>query len=263
MPDWSWRKEFEMDPHAASGKPVFPELRQWEDRIFVPLRRVVKDGIIPDWWPRYAGFDWGRNNPTAFELATITPDGTLIFYWEYYQRDSKPHQTDAICKAHPDWEKITYVVHDPSMESMTAFGGGVRREDQEKSLSEIFSQLGWNLIPGRRGDDNAFATSLYRAWESLDNPKIIVTQSCPNLWNELVHLRFDELNTSQIMKRNTPEKIVDKDNHAFDAVKYLVMSHPPGPERKDIWENLTKEERVKSTYKPPQEPAYDEIYGEI
>ena len=122
MPDWAWRKEFEMDPYAASGKPVFPELPSWTEYIHKPLHHVVKDGIIPSWWPRYAGFDWGGSNPSAFELATISPSGTIIFYWEYYRAKQKPQEINTAIQAHPDWEDLIFVAHDPSMRSMLQWG---------------------------------------------------------------------------------------------------------------------------------------------
>ena len=38
-----------------------------------------------------------------------------------------------------------------------------------------------------------------------------------------------KLNAQQLLSRNTSEAIVDKDNSATDAFKYLVMSHPDPP----------------------------------
>ena len=38
--------------------------------------------------------------------------------------------------------------------------------------------------------------------------------------------RREKLSAQQLMTRNFSEAIVDKDNHAADACKYVVMSHP-------------------------------------
>lgn len=40
-----------------------------------------------------------------------------------------------------------------------------------------------------------------------------------------------KLTAQQLLSRNASEAIVDKDNHARDAMKYVVMSHPE-PSRK-------------------------------
>lgn len=262
MPEWAWRKEMEMDPSAASGKLVFPELVRWAQHLYVPLHKVVVDAYIPEWWPRYAGFDWGRTNPSAIELCAISPQGTIIFYWEMYREDLKPQEIDAIMKSHPDWERILFVGHDPSMLNMTGFGGGVRSGsgDEEKALAHIFHEMGWPLVPGIRGDDVTFTQELYRAWTDLTNPKIIITHACPNLWHELNNLRHEELNTISINKKNDPERIVPKANHAFHAIKYLLRLNPSPPSLEENRSYLTNDERARLPHRPAK--VYDDVLGE-
>ena len=49
---------------------------------------------------------------------------------------------------------------------------------------------------------------------------------CPNLLWELMRTRRVKLNPHQMLTRNVSEAIVDKDNHARDAMKYVLMSSP-------------------------------------
>jgi hypothetical protein len=49
---------------------------------------------------------------------------------------------------------------------------------------------------------------------------------CPNLLWELLRMRRVKLTAQQLFSRNLSEAIVQKDNHATDACKHLVMSHP-------------------------------------
>lgn len=53
-------------------------------------------------------------------------------------------------------------------------------------------------------------------------------QDCPNLLWELMRCRREKLNAQQLQSRNISERFVDKDNHARDAMKYVLMSWP-GP----------------------------------
>ena len=263
MPGWMWRKEYEMDPYAASGKPAFPDLNQWKKHIYLPLDLAVPGGIIPDWWPRYAGFDWGSSNPTALEFATVRPDGVIVFYWELYRKNLTPNEIDATAKAHPDWRKIVFVAHDPSMVSMTPRGGGIsagQKNAEEKALADIFALKGWSMVPGTRGDDVTFVQNLYAAWANLEKPRVIITHSCPNLYWELEHLRHDELNTTQLNKKNVPEKLVDKDNHAFDAIKYLLRMNPQPPTSEDEWDYLSTEEKVQTINPRPREEIIEDPY---
>ncbi len=63
---------------------------------------------------------------------------------------------------------------------------------------------------------------------------------CPNLLWELMRTRRVKLSAQQLAGRNASEAIVDKDNPARDAMKYIVMSHPE-PAGKTV-EQLVAEE---------------------
>jgi hypothetical protein len=49
---------------------------------------------------------------------------------------------------------------------------------------------------------------------------------CPNLLWELKRIRRQELTSRQLLTQNQTEKIVDKDNHAWDPFKYINMQFP-------------------------------------
>jgi len=54
----------------------------------------------------------------------------------------------------------------------------------------------------------------------------IVNGGCPNLPWELRRARREELSATQLARKNPTEKIVDKDNHLRDCLKYLVLTLP-------------------------------------
>jgi hypothetical protein len=56
-----------------------------------------------------------------------------------------------------------------------------------------------------------------------------------------MRIRRVKLTAQQLLTRNLSEGIVDKDNHAVDVCKYIVMSHPE-PTRKPYQERV--EERL-------------------
>jgi hypothetical protein len=51
--------------------------------------------------------------------------------------------------------------------------------------------------------------------------------------------RRQKLTGQQLLSRNVSEAIVDKDNHARDAMKYIVMSQPE-PSRKSLEQRVTE-----------------------
>jgi hypothetical protein len=47
----------------------------------------------------------------------------------------------------------------------------------------------------------------------------------------MMRIRRVKLSEQQLLSRNVSEAIIDKDNHATDACKYVVMSHPESTEK--------------------------------
>jgi hypothetical protein len=68
----------------------------------------------------------------------------------------------------------------------------------------------------------------------------VVNFGCPNLLWELRRTRRAETPPTQLTSRNPTEKIVDKDNHLRDCLKYLLLAHPERAEK--TWEQKAREE---------------------
>ena len=70
----------------------------------------------------------------------------------------------------------------------------------------------------------------------------VMNSGCPNLLWELRRARREELTATQLQNKNPSEKIVDKDNHLRDCLKYLVLTLPE-PAQKSL--NQIIQERVR------------------
>ncbi len=68
-------------------------------------------------------------------------------------------------------------------------------------------------------------------------------EGCPNLLWELRRARREELSAAQLVNKNPTEKVVDKDNHLRDCLKYLCLALPE-PTRK------TQEQLVREAVRP-------------
>jgi hypothetical protein len=77
------------------------------------------------------------------------------------------------------------------------------------------------LCPGRSRD-------LAKPQFDVDN------EGCPNLLWELRRARRAELTPNQLVTNNPTEKIIDKDNHLRDCLKYLLLTRPDPAEKS--WE---------------------------
>lgn len=215
-----WRREMEIDWDIMGGEAVFPFLLDIDSKIFIPR---LSDDTVNNELELYGGFDYGTRNPSAFIVWGADKHGSLYAVWEYYQAGSTYTETSKVIKGCPYFDNLRYIKADPSIWSKTQ-----QTASGLKSISELFAEEGVHFQPGRRGADIPVAERLLGDyWEDKEDPRAFVTAACPNLRRELTNLRWQEHKSALVAaSKNNPEKIVDKDNHAFDATAYVVDSRP-------------------------------------
>jgi hypothetical protein len=242
----AWDREQEIVDEAGGGELVFADtLITYWDKI------VITD---PAWrpdpeWQVEGGFDHGKTNPTACERMYIDFSGALIFCGEYYQPGKLIWQHAKELKKMKDFERLETVHADPSMFNMTNQQSSDQRpghsQERAKSFGELYREEGIENLFSFAGTDKSdvsFAERVHKHWADLDNrePTLRIAcrnytegflpglhqWDCPNLLWELMTARRVKLTAQQLLTRNISEAIVDKDNHARDAAKYAVMSHP-------------------------------------
>ena len=256
----SWDREQEIIDEAGGGELVFADtlITYWKKIV------ITDPGWRPDpSWRVLAGFDHGKTNPTAMVRCYVDYDGTIIFAGEYYQPGKEIWEHVPIIKQMADIRKISACYADPTIFDMTLQqsqrpGQAVERA---KSFNELYVEQGIELFSPFQMDraDVSFSGRLMTHWANLDEReptvKIVCRNNtetpqyglhqwdCPNLIWELMRARRVKLTPQQQLSRNVAEAIVDKDNHARDAMKYVLMSHPE-PTEKSV------ERRVKEAIKP-------------
>jgi hypothetical protein len=256
----AWDREQEIVDEAGGGELVFADVlvTHWK-------KIVITD---PAWrpdpgWRVEGGFDHGKTNPTALERTYIDFDGNIIYAGEYYQPGREIWQHAPVMKRMPDFARMEPCFADPTIFPMTVQqsqrpGEAIQRA---KSIAELYAEKGIEgFIPfAYDRSDVSFAARMHLHWSDLEHraPSVrIVCRNynetpqpglhpwdCPNLLWELMRARRVKLTAQQLLSRNISEALVDKDNHARDAMKYQVMSHPE-PAKKSlerrVQERLTK-----------------------
>lgn len=245
-----WDREQEIMDEAGGGELVFAEtLRDSLDKIVI---------LDPNWrpnpeWKIVGGFDHGKTNPTALLQAYIDSDGNIIFAGEYYQPGREIWEHAPEIKNMRDFFRMDTIYADPSIFHSTQQqqqrpGHAAERA---RSIADLYQDLGIKHLCPFSGDcsDVSFAARLQLHWANLEEwpPTVRIVcrnfserpqyglheSDCPNLLWELMRARRVKLGDQQLLNRNASEKIVDKDNHARDAMKYVVMSYPE-PSRKGL-----------------------------
>jgi len=259
----AWDREQEIVDEAGGGELVFADVlvTHW-DQI------VIED---PAWrpdsgWDVIGGFDHGKTNPTALLRAYVDFEGNLIFAGEYYMPGREIWQHAPVIRRMEHFERMEAIQADPTIFHSTS--QQVQRPghaiERAKSFAELYDEQGVTNFVKFPGDtsDVSFAGRLHH-WANLDQrmpsvrifcPRGMYSEKphpglhdwgCPNLLWELMRARRVKLGAQQLLSRNTSEAIVDKDNHARDAMKYAVMSLPEAS-RKPFGRRMT--ERMQATF---------------
>jgi hypothetical protein len=239
----SWQREQEIIDEAGGGELVFADtlIAHW-DKIVI---------TAPEWrpdprWRVEGGFDHGKTNPTALERCYMDHAGTIYFCGEYYMPGKEIWEHAPVIYTMADIRKVCACYADPTIFDFTLqqSQSNGRPQERAKSFNELYVEHGIGLFSpfARDRSDVSFAGRLMSHWANLDEReptvKIVCRNyaekpqpglhnwDCPNLLWELMRTRRIKLTAQQLLSRNAAEAIVDKDNHARDAMKYILMSHP-------------------------------------
>ena len=236
----AWDREQEIIHEAGGGERLFSEaLDRWEDSIVID---PYTSGFRPSpHWRIIGGFDHGKANPTAALVAAVDFDGVIYILGEYYQPGLSPRQHVPALQGMSAFMRAE-VFADPSIFYKTQ----AQSDGRFKAISELYAEEGvTHLQPAPENNELLGMERILTHWTDLEHReptlKIVCPRGkrdiqrpvygvhndgCPNLLWELRRTRREELSATQLVNRNPTEKIVDKDNHLRDALKYLVLSLP-------------------------------------
>lgn len=234
----TWDREQEIIHEAGGGERVFAEvLDRWEDKILIDL----KDGFeASPHWKLIAGFDHGKTNPTAALVGRIDEDGVIYITGEYYMPDLSPKEHKPNLRELEGFLEAEEVLADPSI----FYGSHAQGDGTFKAISQLYIEEGVvNLVPAPDKSELTGMERILNHWANLDKRgptlKIVCPREmreivkpmygvfnygCPNLLWELKRTRKEQLSAAQLAHKNPSERIVDKDNHLRDCLKYIVLA---------------------------------------
>jgi hypothetical protein len=257
-----WNQEQELDATAGGGELVFARaLNQFTDKV------VITD---PDWkpdprWDVVAGFDYGGTNATAFVKAYVDFQGNVYACGEYYSFkrekagedkgwDNEVWQNAPEILKMPDIDRLRWCMADPNIFPDSQ----VTPEGKKSAINQSFIKNGIRFLrkyEGERSDVTFVEYVLSHYWKDLEHlkPKLYIVcreesirpqpglhpWDCPNLLWELKQTKRAQLTASQMLTKNRTEKIIDRRNHARDALKYLLFTLRR-PTAVDMGEQLRK-----------------------
>ena len=203
---------------------------------------------IPRDWPRYRGMDHGWSDPAVCVMAAADHQGAIYVYDLYYKRNKTVQQIcEGVAELSGDHDFVYSVMDASTFRHESATG---------RTITDVYREHGLILTRALRNKVHsgiARLRNMLQPRSSLKHPvlprtpgcRLYVCAHCVPLIKEFMAYRFPE---------GGGEDPIDKDNHAIDALRYLVMHHPNAAEEgepRDLqawWDHLAAQRRPAYPY---------------
>ena len=177
---------------------------------------VIAPFDIPPSWNRIKGIDYGYTSPSACVWAAIDPDdGTVVIYKELYERGLEGSELkQRINELEQGEMRAIPGVLDTAAWNRTGYSGPTIGEELCKH------PYGHKLRPA---DKNRLGGKVQvhahlRKDKDTGKPRLLIFNTCTNLIRELVNIPLSDTNSEDVDTH--------ADDHAYDALRYLLMSRP-------------------------------------
>ena len=219
------RKQFLEGDWSAFENSAFPE--------FDMSVHVVQPFDIPSNWLRFRTCDWGYSSAACVLWIAVDFDNNFWVYREHYTQrvTADVFARQVMEKEHNEY--IRYGILDSST--------WAKRGDAGPSIAETMIREGCKWRPSDRSPRSRVAgkLELHRLLtKDLDTgqPKLKVFSNCTNLVRTMPMLPVD---------KNNPEDVdTHAEDHAYDALRYGVMSRTVHPKSYDA-NRYTEKEKFK------------------
>jgi hypothetical protein len=175
---------------------------------------VIPPFDIPSWWERLKGIDYGYASESCCLWGVVDPeDKTLIIYRELYRKGLTGEAlADTLTEMEANEVKSISGVLDTAAWAKTGYTG--------PTIGEMLAIKGHKL---RRADKNRVAGKVQiheylRPDRETGRPRLQIFNTCTNLIKELQSL--------PLAKSNPEDVDTHSPDHAYDALRYMIMSRP-------------------------------------
>lgn len=212
----------------------------WAGQIYKDYRKdlhTVPVMEIPDYWPRYIGWDHGTTNPTAVCVVCVDSEGNVLVYREYYK-------SDASIKAHA--KAVLDLLGGDAGVPRTDTGGLIvwmdpsvkgDKDTDGRDFRQLYNELGIHGIPANNRVLAGIGKVVsllkpdpghkFPAWHpragQAGSPKLFFMEGrCPAGQHEIELYHWKPRPEGTLLNAlEEPEKYLD---HFMDALRYAIMA---------------------------------------
>ena len=231
LPEHKRKQWLEGDWDTTEGA-AFPEF----DRKY----HVVEPFELPRTWPRFRAADWGYSSPACVLWFAVDYDNNLYVYREYYGKglDAERFAAKIVEMEALDPKPLTGIM-DSSL--------WAKRGDSGPSIIETMAKRGCRWRPSDRSPGSRVSGKLElhrRLRVENGQAKLKIFSTCTNLISTLPTLPVDPAYMEDVDTK--------AEDHAYDALRYGVMSRPLNASASAAWTFST----TTRTHKPA-----DPVFG--
>ena len=232
-PGW-WVARYVFSSFSYSEGLVYPSA----------AKHIIPTFEIPREWKRIVAFDYGLSDDAVYLFGAIDESNGIVYIYKEVRVNNRNVQELAELfhmntKDIPTGGWYAPPIIDPK--------SGTKRDYNKKTLKSLFLDYNINFKDGYVNvDARIFRTNTY-----FESGRLKIMDCCTGLIEELRDYKFQP---KTLDKQNTPDKPIDKNNHAINPLEWICMELPDDPKRimygaYDMYGNdLTKP--VSKTYLP-------------
>ena len=188
---------------------------------------VITPFKIPKEWRIIRCFDWGYTRPFACYWIAVAPNRQKFVIREYYGCNGDPNK--GLQMHHIEVaEKIREIEDtDPNLQGRKITGPAdpsIFEESRGLSIASAMAKAP-NYVVWTKGDNSRIPGKMqvhyHLAFDNEGMPLLQVFSTCKHLIRTLPNLTYDESNVEDVNS--------DMEDHAYDALRYGLMSDPVAP----------------------------------
>jgi len=199
---------------------------------FDPTAHVIEPFVLPIGWERVKAIDYGYASESCCLWGIVDmQDKTLIIYRELYRKGLTGEELGSII--------AEMEMDDPfSVSGVLDTAAWAKTGTTGPTVGEALVKKGHKL---RRADKNRVQGKIqiheYLKVRDSGRPKLQIFNTCPNL--------IRELQSIPLSKTNPEDVDTHASDHAYDALRYMIMSRPRVESPFDRIRNLKREQFYK------------------
>ena len=180
----------------------------------------------------FGGLDHGQTNPTAFLAAYADSDGNIFVFDEYYSKGLVSSHCSSLSERFEIGD-FDYIEADPSMMAKTREKNGM-----PWSIFEEYDEYGISLSPANNSKEAGWnrvgeylrvdPEHIHPITGEKGSPRLFFSTRCKYLLTEIPEYIWKRLADENSNPKEEARKLND---HACDALRYLIMSLPSPYER--------------------------------